>query len=87
MSRHCIPAFTQQYNIVVGWDWPIRTYFAQVLYIDAIEREDHIRVWIGTSFDEIQTPEELRQPIAAYGALTDDMIACLRADRAGTSGA
>ncbi len=87
MSRHSIPAFDQRYNIVVGWDWPMRTYFAQVLDTDAIEREDRIRVWIGISFDEIQAPEVLRQPIAAYGTLTDDIIVRLHADRDGTSGA
>jgi hypothetical protein len=59
----------------------------QALDIDAIEREDRFRVWIGTPFDEIQTPDVLRQPVGAYGTLTDDMIARLRADRAGTSGA
>ena len=87
MSRHSIPAFDQRYKIIVGWDLPMRTYFAQVQDIDAIEREDRIRVWIGTSFDEIQAPDVLREPIAAYGTLTDDMLARLRADRAGTSGA
>jgi hypothetical protein len=87
MSRHSIPAFDQRYSIVVGWDWPMRTYFAQVLDTDAIEREDRIRVWIGASFDEIQAPEELRLPVAAYGTLTDDIIAHLHADRDGTSGA
>ena len=87
MSRHSIPAFDQRYEIIVGWDWGMGTFFAQVLNIDAIEREDRFRVWIGTSFDEIQAPDVLRQPIAAYGTLTDDMIARLCADRAGTSGA
>ena len=87
MSRHSIPAFDRRHEIIVGWDWGMGTFFAQVLDNDAIEREDRFRVWIGTSFDEIQNPEALRQPIAAYGTLTDDLIACLRADRGGTSGA
>lgn len=87
MSRHSIPAFDQRYEIIVGWDWRTRSYFAQVLDIDAIEREDRFRVWIGASFDEIQIPDVLRQPVSAYGTLTDDMIARLHADRAGTSAA
>lgn len=48
MSRYNIPAFDQRYKIIVGWDWASRTYFAQVLDIDAIEHEDRFRVWIGT---------------------------------------
>ena len=58
----------------------MRTYFAQVLNIDTIEREDRFRVWIGTSFDEIKAPEVLRAPIAAYGHIPDDIIQALRDD-------
>ena len=57
MSRYAIQPFESKFEIVVGWDWPMRTYFVQVLDTDAIEREDRFRVWIGTSFDEIQAPE------------------------------
>ncbi len=81
MSRHTIPSFNQRYEIVVGWDWPLRTYFAQVRDNEAIDDEHPIRVWVGGSFDEVQAPEELREPIAAYGALTDNVFAILRADR------
>ncbi|WP_234729388.1 hypothetical protein [Acidocella facilis] len=31
MSRYTIPSFNPRFEIVVGWDWPMRTYFAQVL--------------------------------------------------------
>ena len=74
-------------NISLSERLGMRTFFAHVLDIDAIEREDRFRVWIGTPFDEIQAPEVLRVPVAAYGTLTDDMIARLRADRGETSGA
>lgn len=86
MSRHSIPAHDQRYKIVVGWDWGMRTYFAQVHDKEAT-KEDLASVWIGTTFDEIQTPEELREPIAAYGALSDNGIEILYADRGGGSGA
>lgn len=80
MSRHTIPSFDQRYEIVVGWDFPMNTYFAQVIDSEAGADEDHCCVWIGLSFDEIQNPEELRAPIATYGILTDDVIAILRAE-------
>jgi hypothetical protein len=81
MSRHTIPSFNQRYEIIVGWDWPMETYFAQVRDNEAADDEPPIRVWVGGSFDEVQAPEELREPIAAYGTLTDNVIAILRADR------
>ena len=80
MSRYTITPFDPRFEIVVGWDWPMRTYFAQVLDIDTIEREDRIRVWIGTSFDEIKTPEVLSAPLSAYGNISDDIIQALRDD-------
>jgi hypothetical protein len=87
MSRHNIPAFDKRYEIVVGWDWPMRTYFAQVHDNETIDDENGVPVWIGTSFDEILTPEELAEPLAAYGALTDHVIAILHADRGVALGA
>ncbi|WP_234729992.1 hypothetical protein [Acidocella facilis] len=87
MSRHNIPAFDKRYEIVVGWDWPMRTYFAQVHDNEATEDENLVPIWIGTSFDEILTPEELVKPIAPYGALQDNVIAILHADRGLTLGA
>ena len=82
MSRYTIQSFDPRFEIVVGWDWPMRTYFAQVLdNKNPEDDENRPRVWIGTSFDEIQTPEELRAPIATYGNIPDDIIQALRDDR------
>ena len=82
MSRYTIAPFDPRFEIVVGWDWPMRTYFAQVLDNENPEDdENYARVWIGTSFDEIQTPEELHAAIAAYGNMPDDIIQDLRDDR------
>ena len=82
MSRYTIPAFDPNFQIVIGWDRPMRTFFAQVL--DATKQpgdEGFARVWAGGTFDEIQSPEALRPLIAAYGDITDEMLAVLRADR------
>ena len=82
MSRYTIRSFDPRFEIVVGWDWPMRTYFAQVLNNENPEDGgNYARVWIGTSFDEIQTPEEMRPLIAAYGNIPDDIIQALRDDR------
>jgi hypothetical protein len=87
MSRYTTPSFDPNYEITVGWDWPMRTYFAQVKDIRQAEGDEgFMRVWIGTSFDEIQTPEDLSPPIANYGKLPEEITATLRADRAITIG-
>ncbi len=60
----------------------MRTFFAQVLDTTKQPGDDGFaRVWIGGTFDEIQSPEALRPLIAPYGDITDEMLAVLRADR------
>jgi hypothetical protein len=50
MSRYTIPSFDPNYEIIVGWDWPMRTYFAQVKDTRQAEGDEgFMRVWIGTS--------------------------------------
>lgn len=84
MSRYTIPSFEPHFQIVIGWDWPMRTFFAQVLDMTKQPGEEGFtRVWVGGTFDEIQSPEALRAPIAAYADITDDMVATLHADRGG----
>jgi hypothetical protein len=41
-------------------------------------------VWVGASFAEIPTPEDLQLHIAQYAIISDEMLATLRADRAAT---
>ena len=84
MSRHAVPSFDARYEIAVGWDRPLNSYFAQVEDMHADDDEDPVVVWVGAGPSEIQTPEALRAPIAAYGTLTDEMISTLAADRAAT---
>ncbi len=82
MSRYTIPSFDPVFQIVIGWDRPMRTYFAQVLDTAKQPGDDGFaRVWAGGTCDEIQTPEALRPLIAAYGDITDEMLSILRADR------
>ena len=82
MSRYTIRSFNPNFQIVIGWDWPMRTYFAQVLDVTKQPGEEGFtRVWVGGTFDEIQSPEALRTPIAAYGDITNEMVATLRTDR------
>jgi hypothetical protein len=82
MSRYIIPSFDPAFEIVIGWDWPLKSFFAQVLDTRLTPGDEgYARLWIGGTFDEIQNPEELQAPIASYADLTDEMLATLRADR------
>jgi len=86
MSRHDLIPFSKQYDVTVGWDPPMETFFAQVedLILARQGNDDAILVWVGTSFREILRPEDLAVHVARYATLTDEDLAILRADRAAT---
>ena len=70
-------------RIVVGWDNPMMTFFAQVERIQtADDPRDPILLWLGASPGEVARPEDLAEPLAPYAELTAEHIAQLRADRA-----
>jgi len=85
MSRHTIECFSARFYLVVGWDRPLHSFFAQVEHLElSDEDDDRIVVWVGASFAEIPTPEALQPHIAQYAIISDEMLARLRADRAAT---
>ena len=51
MRRHTIPARDPNLTIVVGWDNPLATYFAQVARPEDPDREDDdpILLWVGAT--------------------------------------
>lgn len=82
MSRHTISAREPHHVAVVGWDQPLRTFFAQVedKRIDK-GQGDAVVLWAGASRPWIDEPEMLRAPLAPFAELSDEMAATLRADR------
>ena len=82
-SRNTIPARAPGVSVVVGWDNPMRTFFAQV---DRQQEDDDPRdpviLWLGASSGEVLRPEDLVVPLAQYAELTDADLEELRADRA-----
>jgi hypothetical protein len=70
-------------TVVVGWDNPLSTFFAQVERIqDADDPRDPILLWIGSLLGEVTRAEQLADPLAPYAELTPELIERLRADRA-----
>lgn len=90
MSRHVIRD-DDSYEIAVGWDPPLRTYFAQVYdkeaFREALEGNAHadevLTVWIGGKEPWIKEPEGLIVALAPYVKLDDEMLLTLREDQSG----
>src|ERR1700733_5402205 len=88
MSRRILPAKDENITVVVGWDNPLQTYFAQVAHNDVPDDNDDddegdpVILWIGTNFGEVSDPSRLPGPLAPYADLTQEHLARLRADRA-----
>jgi len=82
-SRRSIPARTPDMTVVVGWDNPLSTFFAQVERIqDDDDTRDPILLWIGGELGEVAQAEQLASPLAPYAELTPELVEQLRADRA-----
>ena len=84
MSRRTIPTHAPGLTVVVGWDNPLGTFFAQVAR--ALESDDDesypIVFWIGGEFGEVPHAEDLVDVLAPYATLTPEIVAQLRTDRA-----
>lgn len=81
MSRHELPARRPGTSVVVGWDNPMMTFFAQVLDEQADEDADPVLLWLGTQHGEVTRPEDLARPLAPFAELTAQHLEQLRADR------
>jgi hypothetical protein len=65
-------------KVAVGWDPPLRTYFAVVRLIDD---DDEPFLWIGTGWGEIEHPEYVIEAVEKYALVTIDTYSTLCADR------
>ena len=82
-SRRSIPARTPDLTVIVGWDNPLSTFFAQVERIqDDLDPRDPILLWIGSELGEVAQAEQLAGPLAPCAELTPEVVELLRADRA-----
>lgn len=85
MSRYRIPADDPRYDVIVGWDDPLETYFATVF--DTIVTEDDAaacRLWAGAALRALPTVEALRNCLQAYATIPPEVVAQLRQDHATT---
>jgi hypothetical protein len=83
MSRHEIPAKNPDHKVIVGWDHPLLTYFAQVIdrAKEVTAPDDKIVFWVGTGWREIYEVEDLARRIRNFAELSFLMRARLYADK------
>lgn len=81
MSRHHLVAVDPAHEVVVGWDRPLRTFFAQVTNVIADEDSDARTVlWIGGGREEVPNPATAVHAVAPYAAVPADLVQTLRSD-------
>ena len=83
MSRHEVAAKDPRHKVIVGWDHPMLTFFAQV--IDRAKEEagkdEKFVLWIGASYREIYEIDELAARLHRYAALPAELRAALYGDK------
>jgi hypothetical protein len=85
MSRHDLISFDPAHEVVLGWDPPMGTFFAQVLDNLADEEDGTYEVlWIGTRFQEVLNPATVIAAVAPFATvpagLLDQLARDCRAD-------
>jgi hypothetical protein len=77
MSRYHFPAQDPRLTVVVGWDNPLATFFAQVCD-PSIEDEDEACVlWLGTAPQAMPTVATLQAQLAGWATIPAALVARL----------
>ena len=84
MSRHEVNAFeTGQFTVIVGWDNPLQTYFAQVWDAELKDEIDGGCVfWVGTHPGSVRSVRDLAQVMSVYALLPEDLATELEQEKA-----
>jgi hypothetical protein len=85
MSRYSIPAQQPGLTVIVGWDHPWQTLFAQVFEPSSEDEADAYLLWIGTTLPEITTGAALQAQLTGWATIPPDIVDRLvRAQQAAT---
>jgi hypothetical protein len=80
MSRYTFTGHRPALSIVVGWDKPLRTYFAQV-WEGGGPPAGELRLWVGAGLDRVLTVETLAGLLAPYGDIPKRLVSRLEDDQ------
>jgi len=67
--------------VIVGWDHPLCTLFAQVFAPSIAEDADACLLWIGTAPGAIPTVAALQAQLAGWAAIPPTLLDCLIRDQ------
>ena len=81
MSRYSFPAHTLGFTVVVGWDNPLATFFAEVFDPSIDEDEEAYVLWIGTELQAIPTVGALQAQLAGWATIPAEIVAYLTCDQ------
>ncbi|MDG9674875.1 hypothetical protein [Micromonospora sp. DH14] len=85
MSRRRLDALPDRggYIVVVGWDRPLHTYFAQVINEGELNEDNphYMPLWLGVE-TRITDPDTIIEAVRPYAVVPDSLRADLEADRA-----
>jgi hypothetical protein len=81
MSRYTIPAQDPALTVVVGWDNPLVTFFAQAFDPSVEDEAEADLLWIGTAFQEIPTVAALQAQLTGWAIIPPAIADCLTRDQ------
>lgn len=82
MSRYVIPAHDPRFEVVIGWDNPLETFFCQAFDTMADEDDETSCVlWEGTTFRSIPTLDTLQARLSPFATIPEAMGVQLRCDQ------
>jgi hypothetical protein len=82
MSRYRIPPNDPRYEVIIGWDDPLETYFATVFDTTVDEDDDTACVlWEGAALRAMPTVDVLQACLQAYTTIPSEIRTQLHHDR------
>jgi hypothetical protein len=76
MSRYRIPADGPRYDVIVGWDDPLETYFA-IVFDTTVDEDDDAAclLWVGAALRALPTVAALQDHLRAYATIPREVVA------------
>ena len=84
MSRYSLkplPHRTDLFEVAVGWDPGLDTYFITVFGTPEVQREPELRLWRGNVWRDLATTQELIMIAEQYAMVPADHAVTLERDR------
>ncbi len=82
MSRHDLVPLNPSHEVVVGWDPPMGTFFAQVFDTAGDEEDGTYEVlWLGTDFHEVLNPAAVIAAVTPFATVPDGLLEQLAHNR------